>query len=110
MRTGLDESVADGISMTLAGTAYLMWLAADDAPRGLDMATNDKRAMQIGFQNRSEQTSFRTTGSPGTDHEQVSYALRRGPCSEVYGTNDSDIQLSKCPACQGVPRGLAFVL
>jgi prevent-host-death family protein len=65
-----------------------------------------KSTTEIGYTNPNGQIVERSTGLPGTDHNQKVYALRCERCSNVYGANGSDIHRRLCPNCGGGRPGL----
>ncbi len=67
-----------------------------------------KHTTDIGYRNVNGQVVERSTGLPGTDHNQKVYALRCERCSTVYGANGSDIHRRLCPNCGGGRPGLAI--
>ena len=50
----------------------------------------------------------RSTGLPGTDHNQKIYVLRCGDCGAEYGANGSDVHIRLCPHCQSGRPGLSY--
>jgi len=78
-------------------------LAANNSNRRRTGATT-----QVGYVNRNGQEVISPTGKPGTDHGQYAYVLRCRTCGHEYAANGSDIWLRRCPAHDGVARGLAF--
>ncbi|MGL4440982.1 MAG: type II toxin-antitoxin system Phd/YefM family antitoxin [Bosea sp. (in: a-proteobacteria)] len=65
-----------------------------------------KGTTKIGYRNTNGQVVERSTGLPGTDHNQTVYALRCEQCDTVYGVNGSDIHRRLCPNCGGGRPGL----
>jgi prevent-host-death family protein len=65
-----------------------------------------KHTTEIGYRNPKGQVVERSTGLPGTDHNQKVYALRCERCNHFYGANGSDIHLRRCPNCDGGRQGL----
>lgn len=54
-----------------------------------------------GYVNKNGQRNNGVTDKPGTDLNQMLYAMECLRCGKQYYTNGSDIWLRKCPACQG---------
>jgi prevent-host-death family protein len=65
-----------------------------------------KGTTEIGYRNPNSQVVERSTGLPGTDHNQTVYALRCERCGHTYGANGSDIHRRRCPSCDGGRPGL----
>jgi prevent-host-death family protein len=77
-------------------------------PAGEDCAMH-KGTTEEGYLNPNRQRVVRSTGLPGTDHNQKVYALRCESCGNVYGANGSDIHRRRCPNCGGGRPGLPIV-
>ena len=61
---------------------------------------------EVGYRNRNAQIVLRKTDLPGTDHNQMVYALKCEACGHEYGANGSDIHHRRCPGHDGGAAGL----
>lgn len=95
--------------LMIRGTAYMLcsqWFETE--------ANNDRPYLEkwveehgpqtstvTGYVNKNGQRNNGMTDRPGTDPNQMLYAMECLRCGKQYYANGSDIWLRKCPACQG---------
>lgn len=59
-----------------------------------------------GDKNQNEQRLLRKSAQPGTDYNAHVWVLKCQLCSNIYGSNSTDVWERKCPKCQNGRPGL----
>jgi len=70
--------------------------------------SGDGPSVRVGYVNRNGQRCCGHRRRPGNDHLHFAYRMDCTHCGEVYGANESDVHLRRCPSCQGGAKGVAF--